>query len=191
MNTPSDQSNRYAAPQAEVDDVKDDAEAGELAGRGERLGAAMIDGLVVLIVMYVPFFSVWGTAGFKEMMEAAAAKASNPIEAQLTTWGFFLRGASGVAIVIGLLLIIALNIYFVRKNSQSIGKKLVGIKVVRSDGSHAPLGRIFWLRNFPYYLIYNIPFIGKLFSLVDPLFIFGEQRRCIHDYIADTIVVKA
>ena len=39
------------------------------------------------------------------------------------------------------------TIHLVKRNSQTIGKKLVGIKVVRSDGSHASLGRIFWLRN--------------------------------------------
>lgn len=28
-----------------------------------------------------------------------------------------------------------------------------------------------------------------LFVLVDTLMIFGEERRCVHDYMADTIVV--
>jgi len=63
--------------------------------------------------------------------------------------------------------------------------------VTRSDGSQRSIARLFWLRNFVSGLPGAIPFLGKLYSLVDPLFIFGEQRRCIHDHIADTIVVKA
>jgi len=73
------------------------------------------------------------------------------------------------------------------RNGQTIAKKIVGIKVVRSDGSPASLGRIFWLRNVVNGLLGIIP----LYGLIDILFIFGEQRQCLHDKIADTIVVKA
>jgi hypothetical protein len=30
-----------------------------------------------------------------------------------------------------------------------------------------------------------------IFAIADPLFIFGEERRCVHDLMADTIVVNA
>jgi hypothetical protein len=36
-----------------------------------------------------------------------------------------------------------------------------------------------------------VPFLGPLYALVDACMIFGEQRRCCHDYIADTIVIRA
>jgi uncharacterized RDD family membrane protein YckC len=36
----------------------------------------------------------------------------------------------------------------------------------------------------------SIPLLGGLFSLVNVCFIFRDDRRCIHDLIADTIVVK-
>jgi uncharacterized RDD family membrane protein YckC len=71
----------------------------------------------------------------------------------------------------------------------------VGIKVARKDGSRASLGRIFWLRNVVNTLVgmvlLIVPFVGGLYSLIDALMIFGEQRRCCHDYIADTIVIRA
>jgi len=68
-----------------------------------------------------------------------------------------------------------------------MGKRLLEIRVVRSDGSQASLGRIFWLRNVVNGLLGIIP----LYAIIDVLFIFGQRRQCIHDLIADTIVVKA
>jgi len=58
---------------------------------------------------------------------------------------------------------------------------------VRSDGAPASLGRIFWLRNVLNGLISVIPIYG----IIDSLFIFSESRQCLHDKIADTIVVNA
>jgi uncharacterized RDD family membrane protein YckC len=75
----------------------------------------------------------------------------------------------------------------VSQNGQSIAKKVLGIKVVRADGSYATLSRIFWLRNVVNGLLGIVP----LYGIVDALFIFAEQRQCLHDKLADTIVVKA
>jgi uncharacterized RDD family membrane protein YckC len=80
-----------------------------------------------------------------------------------------------------------LTILFVSRDGQSIGKKMMGIRVARSDGSQASLGRIFWLRNVVNTVLAFLPFYG----LVDMLLIFGEARQCVHDKIADTIVIKA
>ena len=40
-------------------------------------------------------------------------------------------------------------------------------------------------------LIAALPCIGPLFSLVDALTIFRDERRCLHDDMADTIVVNS
>jgi uncharacterized RDD family membrane protein YckC len=76
----------------------------------------------------------------------------------------------------------------VARYGQTMAKRLLDIRVVRSDGSKASLGRIFWLRNF---VGIGLLSVIPLYSLIDPLFIFGERRKCIHDLVADTIVVKA
>ena len=60
-----------------------------------------------------------------------------------------------------------------------------------ADGSRASVGRIFWLRNVVNTLITLIPLVGWLYNLVDALFIFTDRRQCLHDKIADTIVVDA
>jgi len=101
---------------------------------------------------------------------------------------------AGVPFYVGLaieLVLIAITTWFVYRNGQTIGKKLVGIKVARPDGSRASLARIFWLRYLITTVIAVVPYVGKLYTLVDCCMIFGERRRCCHDYIADTIVIRA
>jgi uncharacterized RDD family membrane protein YckC len=58
---------------------------------------------------------------------------------------------------------------------------------VRRDGSPVSVWRVLWLRNVVNMIIGLVP----LYGLIDSLFIFGEARRCIHDHLADTIVIKA
>ena len=84
-----------------------------------------------------------------------------------------------------------LTIKYVKENGQSIGKKILGIKVIRTDGSRGVARPHFWLRNAVNSLITVIPLFGTLYSIVEVLFIFGDSRQCLHDKIADTIVVKA
>ena len=67
------------------------------------------------------------------------------------------------------------------------GRDLGNFVIRRSDGSAASLARLVWLRNVLNGVIALVPFYG----IIDALFIFGEARRCLHDHIADTIVVKA
>ena len=96
--------------------------------------------------------------------------------------------AVGVVVaVIGFILWFWLNIMYMARNGQSIGKKLLGIKVVRTDGSRVSLGRLIGLRGVVNGLISIVP----LYGIVDALFIFGESRQCLHDRIADTVVLKA
>jgi uncharacterized RDD family membrane protein YckC len=83
------------------------------------------------------------------------------------------------------------NIAWLYQNGQSIGKKIMDIKIVRVSGERCALWRILVLRAFVNGLPRYIPFVGSFYALADPLLIFGESRRCIHDYIADTIVIQA
>jgi uncharacterized RDD family membrane protein YckC len=171
--TPANQSNPYAPPQAEVRDSVAQDES-ELAGRGERFGAAMLDGLIAGIAVVAPVL-----VGF----DWTAAQTGNYMEA--------FRPAGLVVAAIAMLALIGITIHLVNKNGQTIGKKICGIKVVRSDFSRASLGRIFWLRNVVNALPGAIPYVGNVYNLVDLAFIFNERRQCVHDKIADTIVIKA
>jgi uncharacterized RDD family membrane protein YckC len=88
---------------------------------------------------------------------------------------------------LGSLAVICYQLYLLSTIGQTLCKRWLGIKVVRSDGSPVDLGRLILLRNIVPSLINSA---CGLFFLVDALFIFTDERRCLHDQIADTIVVK-
>jgi uncharacterized RDD family membrane protein YckC len=69
---------------------------------------------------------------------------------------------------------------------QSIGKRLTGIKVVRRDGSPIELWRLILMRNL---LLGVFNTFCNLAGLVDALMIFTQDQRCLHDYLADSIVI--
>lgn len=90
--------------------------------------------------------------------------------------------------VVGSLGMMGYQLYLLATSGQSLGKRLMGIKVVRTNGSAVDLGRLILLRNVVPGFINLIT--CSLFGLVDPLFIFATDRRCLHDHVADTKVVK-
>lgn len=183
METPSN--NNYAPPKSVVADVAPDSTDVEKATRGSRLGAAIIDGLVLGMPFVPSYFLV-----FRGLAHQTLAQHGHP---SIATLGIALAG-TGMWFYTGLLAelaVVAIMTVLVRRNGQTIGKKLLGIRDVRNDGSRATLGRIFWLRYFVNSLLTVIPLVGSLYALVDVLMIFGEAKRCCHDYIADTIVVRA
>jgi uncharacterized RDD family membrane protein YckC len=174
QHNPSAGYNPYAPPSAGADAPWATPMMGEehmLAERGTRLGAALIDaGLVLGIVMV--FF-----------VPALVMAESNSSEAAMI--GLF--GVGGMA----MLSLMIYQWYLISTTGQSLAKKWLGIRILKLDGTlpgfvHGVLLRI-WVMS----LITNIPFVGGIAGLVDPLLIFGEERRCLHDYIAGTKVVVA
>jgi uncharacterized RDD family membrane protein YckC len=163
-------SNPYAPPKAVVHDVAV-ADAGIVpADRGARLGASILDTFIFMLMVYLPFVG------------GAMITGANGDPEDLTA----MLGGSMIALI-GLVIWCSITVRSLARTGQSIAKKMVGIKVVRSDGSPASVGRIIWLRNILNSMIAVIPAYG----IIDSLFIFAESRQCLHDKIADTIVVKA
>ena len=169
--------NPYAPPRAAVQDVRAPGDGLMSADRGTRLGAAILDTIIFGAMVYLPFLLMAFFGG-------AAAGVSG---ARGSGAGGFVVGVGSVFALAGLGTWIVFTVKYVNENGQSIAKRMLGIKVVRTDGSPITLGRIFWMRNFLNTVLGIIPFYG----IVDALFIFGEARQCLHDKLADTIVVLA
>jgi uncharacterized RDD family membrane protein YckC len=173
----STMTNPYAPPKATVRDISMPDTSLVYADRSTRLGAAILDGIIFMVMVYIP------TLIFM-FIGAAMTTPTGNVETQDVSGMFILAFGAGA---IGLAVWGWMTYTRVRDNGQTIAKKMLSIKVVRSDGSPASVGRIFWLRNFVNGALGIIP----LYGLVELLFIFGEAQQCLHDKIADTIVVKA
>lgn len=164
---PNPAPNPFAPPRAEVADI---AVAGAaLASRLNRLAAAFIDALLQGAAFWIVFLLL-----FNQLVTPAAG-----------LWVLPLYSLGGFA------LFVLINGYLLAREGQTVGKKLMGLRIVRSDGSRATLARLAGLRYGVTFLITAVPLVGGLYSLVDVLLIFRESRKCLHDNIADTIVVQA
>jgi len=166
-------SNPYAAPEGNLS-ASQQNEAGVLASLGSRFGAAMLDGIIMGLLTLVPLMVFMG--GWSAYVVKATAGGY--------MWKIGL-GAFGWAVYL------LINGYFLAQSGQSLGKKLVGIKIVRTDGSRPPLSHIALRRLGPMYVAQLIPLIGPLLSFIDIVLIFRSSRQCVHDQIADTVVVNA
>lgn len=168
MDNPSHDA-RYAPPHANVEDVLRVEDGPQLASRGQRLAAAMLDaafqiGALWLVSVLTPY---------------------NPWNIQdADIWSVNLANTT-----VGILIFFLLNGYLLATRGQTIGKVLLKIRITRASGESVTPARLA--------LRYGAGFAAGLtaitlwiYSLLDCLMIFRKSRRCLHDEIADTIVVK-
>jgi uncharacterized RDD family membrane protein YckC len=170
MSSTGPEANRFAPPAAHVEDVES-AASGQLAGRGIRLIAVIVDSLLAGVVFYL-------------LAQFTPYNAFDPKEQSL--WVVF-----GQNMLIGFAAFLLLHGWLLHVRGQTIGKALFRIKIVRSDGSKASLLRLAGLRYFASSLLALVPVVGWIYALADALLIFRDSRKCLHDNIADTIVIRA
>jgi uncharacterized RDD family membrane protein YckC len=79
--------------------------------------------------------------------------------------------------------------FLIATTGQSLGKRWCRIKIVRSE-SH-PVGFVHGvlLREWVRILVGFVPFVGMALTVLDDLFVFRADRRCLHDLIAGTRVI--
>ncbi|MEP6504406.1 MAG: RDD family protein [Betaproteobacteria bacterium] len=179
--------NPFAPPRALVDDQIDTQIEMIEATRGSRFAAAIIDVLALMgiaaIVGILAAIALPAYAAYQKRALGSDVPAS--------------VGGSVIAIVIGLVVLVSIVGIFVYtgvlvyRYGQTIGKRMMGIRVVRTDGSRVAFGRFIFLRWLPIALLGMIPLVGYIVTLVDVLLIFRDNRLCVHDNIADTKVVTA
>ena len=141
-----------------------------LSSRVDRLLATIVD-IVVSLVVAVPV-SLY-TGAYDAVIHGQPLTWSLYLETTLVGWGWYFL----------------VNSYWLKKYGQTVGKRLLGIRVADFQTEAVPS---FWrlvVRIAVPWVAARAGLIGSLFDLVDILLIFGKDRRCIHDLIASTRVV--
>jgi len=183
----------YSPPGSDVNAAGvDSASSVTPAERGTRLWAASIDGLLISIPL-LPVLVVGVYYGVQTQMGIVRAGVGDNVT-QLPSMGaseltVFLAGA-GVLGFLGALGIAVYQWVLISRTGQSLGKKWTGIRIERVDGTRVDFGSGVFMRNWLPKLIGAVPYLGAIFHLLDCLFIFRDDRRCIHDHIAGTRVVR-
>jgi uncharacterized RDD family membrane protein YckC len=169
----NDEQVNIALQSEQHDEINMLSDSAELASRGTRLGAAFLD-TFILVLFFIPGLVIFSLMG---------GDFSNPDQAQLM---------KNIYTYCALFIIIymVINGVLLYKYGQTIAKRLLNIKIVRTDGERIGFKRLLGLRIVLIQLLYQVPVVGFLFMIVNVLFIFREDQRCIHDLIANTKVVS-
>ena len=157
--------NPYAPPAAAMAptwEPRVDADAMVLAERGTRWWARLVDQLLILASLVPALAVVYGAH-------------------EDLGWGLGLLSAA----------FLGYQWYLITATGQTVAKRWLGIKIVRMDGRRVGFVRGVILREWVTLALAFIPLVGRLFNMVDALAIFRNERRCVHDQIADTKVILA
>ena len=140
----------------------------ELAERLDRLWAAIIDRCLFLPVALVAAILLPGMGRSDRLFP---------------TVGLIVALLFGIA---------AYQIWLLSTQGQTIGKRIMKLRIVKvADLSNGGFVTNVLLRIGVTWVATAVPVLGTLFMLGNPLFIFRDDRRCLHDHIAGTCVIKA
>lgn len=140
----------------------------ELANRLDRLWAKVID------------HALYAAAGIVAAILIPGLKDSNLLIPFLGLLAALLLG------------FFAYQVWLLTTQGQTLGKKVMGLRIVKtSDMSNGGFVTNVLLRAVASAAVSLVPIFGTLFALADPLFLFRDDRRCLHDHIAGTCVIKA
>jgi len=143
-----------------------------LASRWKRFWGALVDSLLAMTVT-LPVMSLMG------------------IPKQIKLYGKITLEQYAVLFVLGWIVFLAFNGYLLFRKGQTVGKVVVKTRIVDVNNKVPNFARILVFRYLILGLMAMIPILGIFVSYANALFIFGKERRCLHDYLAGTWVINA
>jgi uncharacterized RDD family membrane protein YckC len=149
-----------------------------LAGRLRRLVATLLDAVLVPTLTLVLV-----------MITGVVEDAEDYVDYWWIVWVLLLAIAS----------YLLLNGYGLWRSGQTLGKRVMGVAIVPasqvSEGRYgrtpAPLWKLICVRAlfFPLLFVAVVPWIAAL-PVIDQLLILRKNRRCLHDLVCGTVVVR-
>lgn len=163
--------NPYTAPRSAV--VEEQAVRRiQLAEPWERLVARLIDNAIVLAILFGLLFVVGQFSALPSIFAD---------ESMLSTVLYSALGLVTYLLVQGPLL---------RSSGQTWGKRVFKIHIVDMSRRKPVFWKIAILRELPLGLFTLIPMVGQILALINALMIARMDRRCGHDLLAGTQVVR-
>lgn len=146
---------------------------GSIADPMKRFMGFLVDSLVGILFV---------APGIGLILAGAAAAQDQPDPPMLLIIGILLTVLGGIAGFV-------IQLYLLINSSQSIGKYFMKIQILDYE-TNKPAGLVksFLLRSIVNGLIGQFT-CAPLYFIVDSLFVFNDERRCLHDQIAGTYVV--
>jgi uncharacterized RDD family membrane protein YckC len=152
-----------------------------LAGWGSRVGAQLIDGLIVFVIATI-LMAPLGLLGALSADDASAGEVLALLGALL----------AAMAVVLLVALLYA-PLLMARTNGQTLGRMAVGIRVVRAKGQPMTLayaayrevvvkGGIWFVSTVTFGLLWVVDVVWPLWD---------EENRALHDFLTDTRTVRA
>jgi len=183
--------NPYAPPGAEPEVARRSPGSYALASRSARLSGAIADGLFATVLGFAPAVAIHA-AGY------------DPFPTKLPAGSTASWMPSGILSTLVSLVPTVYQWWLITQSGQTVGKKFMKTRIITLDGDVAGFTRGVLLRNVPLHLLGFVSTIVTTYapslravvwivsglSTLDDLFIFGESKRCLHDYIAGTVVVS-
>lgn len=152
----------------------------DLASIGRRFLAFWLDSMILTAIVAIPIVLIFILVGL-------------PLGMFTGEGGEKAEAAAGFAMV-GLQLVLTFGImavwigyegWMLSRDGQTLGKKIMKIKVVTPEGTEVARGQAY-MRAALRQIIGIVPCLG----LINYLVAFGQERTCIHDQAAKTRVVN-
>src|SRR5215210_1155660 len=152
-----------------------------LASWGSRVGAQLIDGLIIGVGALILFLPIGAALGI-----GAASDSDTGIGAAIVGLLFWVLCVTVVALLYA-------PVMMARTNGKTLGRMVTNIRVVRTTGEPITFG-FAMLREVAVKAIgFGIAgsFTAGIANLVDYLWpLWDEENRCLHDFIVNTRVVR-
>jgi uncharacterized RDD family membrane protein YckC len=152
-----------------------------LASWWSRVGAQLIDGVIIgvgALILFLPLGAVIGV-GFADNSGASLGAAI----AGLLLW----------VLCVSIIAFLYAPVLMARTNGKTVGRMVLGIRVVRTSGEHITFGFALLREVLIKTVIFGIAgsFTAGLAPLLDILWpLWDEENRALHDFIVHTRVVK-